>query len=51
MCGIAGIIDLTGRRPVPAGLAQRMAAAVYHRGPDEDGFLESEETLPAVQGI
>src|SRR5437868_5022112 len=40
MCGIAGIIDLTGRRPVPAGLAQRMAAALYHRGPDEDGFLE-----------
>src|SRR5437660_3193076 len=40
MCGIAGIIDLTGRRPVPAGLAQRMAAAVYHRGPDEDGFFE-----------
>src|SRR5260370_41348544 len=40
MCGIAGIIDLTGRRPVPVGLAQRMAAALYHRGPDEDGFLE-----------
>src|SRR5712691_6910989 len=40
MCGIAGIIDLTGRRPVPAGLAQRMAEAIIHRGPDEDGFLE-----------
>src|SRR5438874_13086789 len=40
MCGIAGIVDLTGRRTVPPGLAQRMAAALYHRGPDEDGFLE-----------
>src|ERR1700676_3223606 len=40
MCGIAGIVDLTGRRTVPPGLAQRMATAIIHRGPDEDGFLE-----------
>ncbi len=41
MCGIAGIIDLSGqRRPVPAGAIQAMAAAIVHRGPDEDGFLE-----------
>src|SRR5947209_2553748 len=41
MCGIAGIIDLTGdRRPVPGGAIQAMAAAIVHRGPDEDGFLE-----------
>src|SRR5260370_29028248 len=40
MCGIAGIIDLAGRRPVPAGILQAMAAALIHRGPDEDGFLE-----------
>jgi asparagine synthase (glutamine-hydrolysing) len=41
MCGIAGIIDLSGeRRPVPAGRIRAMAAAIVHRGPDEDGFLE-----------
>ncbi len=40
MCGIAGIIDLVGRRAAPAGVVQRMAAAIIHRGPDEDGFLE-----------
>jgi asparagine synthase (glutamine-hydrolysing) len=40
MCGIAGIIDLSGRRTAPAGAIQAMAAALYHRGPDEDGFLE-----------
>ncbi len=41
MCGIAGIIDLTGQnRPAPAGAAQAMAQAIVHRGPDEDGFLE-----------
>src|SRR5438270_613551 len=41
MCGIAGIIDLSGeRRPVPHGAIQAMARAIVHRGPDEDGFLE-----------
>lgn len=41
MCGIAGIIDLAGSRPVPAGILQRMADAIVHRGPDEDGYLEA----------
>src|SRR5215469_14905736 len=41
MCGIAGIIDLSGEgRPAPSGAIQAMAQAIYHRGPDEDGFLE-----------
>src|SRR5579883_152565 len=41
MCGIAGIIDLSGaNRPAPPGAIQAMAEAIYHRGPDEDGFLE-----------
>src|SRR4051812_25406060 len=41
MCGIAGIIDLTGHRPVPPDLLRRMADAILHRGPDEDGYLEA----------
>jgi asparagine synthase (glutamine-hydrolysing) len=40
MCGIAGLIDLTDRRPVPGGALQAMAASIIHRGPDEEGFLE-----------
>ena len=40
MCGIAGIIDLVGQRPAPDGVVQRMARALTHRGPDEEGFLE-----------
>jgi asparagine synthase (glutamine-hydrolysing) len=40
MCGIAGIVDLSGRRPVPQGILKRMADAIYHRGPDDDGYLE-----------
>jgi asparagine synthase (glutamine-hydrolysing) len=40
MCGIAGIVDLRGARPAPPGLVERMADAIWHRGPDEDGYLE-----------
>jgi len=40
MCGIAGIIDMTGRRAVPMGTLRRMADAIIHRGPDEDGYLD-----------
>ena len=39
MCGIAGIIDLTGRRQPEAAVLQAMAQSLWHRGPDDDGFL------------
>ena len=32
-------MDLAGRRTVPEGVVQRMAQALIHRGPDEEGFL------------
>ena len=40
MCGIAGIIDLSGYRAVPEGVIQAMSRALIHRGPDEEGFLQ-----------
>jgi asparagine synthase (glutamine-hydrolysing) len=41
MCGIAGMIELSGqRRSAPAGALRAMADAIVHRGPDEDGYLE-----------
>jgi len=41
MCGIAGMIDLTEkRRHAPRGAVARMARAILHRGPDDDGFLD-----------
>lgn len=40
MCGIAGMFDLSGARHAPAGVVHAMAQAIYHRGPDEDGYLE-----------
>jgi asparagine synthase (glutamine-hydrolysing) len=39
MCGIAGMVDLNGSHPIPDGILQKMAAAIFHRGPDEDGYL------------
>src|SRR3954467_6240927 len=39
MCGIAGMIDLAGQRPVPEGRGERMPRGLQHRGPDEEGFL------------
>jgi asparagine synthase (glutamine-hydrolysing) len=40
MCGIAGMIHLTGRAPLPSGSLTAMADRIVHRGPDEDGYLE-----------
>lgn len=39
MCGIAGLIDLTGKRQPDAATLQNMAEALWHRGPDADGYL------------
>ncbi|HYU78877.1 MAG TPA: asparagine synthase (glutamine-hydrolyzing) [Vicinamibacterales bacterium] len=40
MCGIAGLVDRSGRRPLPSGVLQRMADALAHRGPDDEGYME-----------
>lgn len=37
MCGIAGVLDLAGRRIDPTML-EAMAAAIAHRGPDDSGI-------------
>ena len=38
MCGVAGYISVTGEPASPA-LLRRMADAIYHRGPDGEGFF------------
>lgn len=40
MCGIAGVVDLNGQRPIPGRVLQAMADAILHRGPDEEGFFQ-----------
>jgi len=39
MCGLAGVIDLEGGRTPELAVLQRMAAALAHRGPDDEGFF------------
>ena len=42
MCGIVGILDLTGQRTIDRALLARMNETQHHRGPDEaDLYLET----------
>jgi asparagine synthase (glutamine-hydrolysing) len=38
MCGICGIFNYESRVPADLDVVQSMAAAILHRGPDDDGF-------------
>jgi asparagine synthase (glutamine-hydrolysing) len=38
MCGIAGIFNLTGPRPIAPDLLKQMLGAIEYRGPDESGI-------------
>ena len=39
MCGIAGVVNLSGPAAVEPRTLRRMADAIVHRGPDEDGYF------------
>jgi asparagine synthase (glutamine-hydrolysing) len=39
MCGIVGIFDPKGQRPIDQGLLSRMNDSQLHRGPDDDGLF------------
>jgi len=39
MCGLSGIFDTTGARPIDPGVLTAMNDSIAHRGPDGDGFL------------
>ncbi len=41
MCGLAGIVDLRGERPVDREALERMTRALAHRGPDGEGFFQA----------
>ena len=38
MCGIAGLLYLDGEKPAPRQQIASMCAALYHRGPDDEGI-------------
>src|SRR5271156_4731592 len=44
MCGICGAIGF-GSREEGALAVRRMLAAIVHRGPDEEGFLNAGQTI------
>ena len=50
MCGIAGLIHLTGskRRSTPTAIARAMADCMPHRGPDDAGVWESADGSVAL---
>jgi asparagine synthase (glutamine-hydrolysing) len=39
MCGLSGIFDTRGARPIDPGVLTAMNDSIAHRGPDGDGFL------------
>jgi asparagine synthase (glutamine-hydrolysing) len=39
MCGICGVLALEGGRPATAEELRAMADAIFHRGPDDEGYL------------
>jgi asparagine synthase (glutamine-hydrolysing) len=41
MCGICGKVNFEREKHVPAQLLKRMADAIRHRGPDDEGFYAS----------
>lgn len=51
MCGIAGIIDPAMSSAEIRRTLQRMAAAIWHRGPDEGGFFVSDGVGLAIRRL
>ena len=43
MCGIAGIVSLSGAPPESEAVLHRMAEHLRHRGPDANGFLRVQD--------
>ena len=41
MCGLTGIFDLRGERPIDRARLQRMTDMLFHRGPDAEGLFQS----------
>jgi asparagine synthase (glutamine-hydrolysing) len=41
MCGIAGVVNLKAPTAIEPAIVERMANALFHRGPDEDGYLQA----------
>ncbi len=50
MCGIAGFVIKNGSRP-ERGVLEAMNQAIFHRGPDEDGFFVDDHAALAMRRL
>src|SRR5215813_12271153 len=50
MCGITGFVH-NGDRPVDRDILSRMSSAIFHRGPDDDGFYVHENIGLAMRRL
>ncbi len=51
MCGIVGVARRRDAPPVEAAVVRRMADAIVHRGPDDDGFYSSEQVTLGMRRL
>jgi asparagine synthase (glutamine-hydrolysing) len=51
MCGILGFINTERTRPADEQIARAMAAAIIHRGPDDEGFYFKENVALGMRRL
>jgi len=51
MCGILGFINTDPTRPADEQIARAMAAAIRHRGPDDEGFYFKENVAMGMRRL
>ncbi|HWG29790.1 MAG TPA: asparagine synthase (glutamine-hydrolyzing) [Steroidobacteraceae bacterium] len=51
MCGVVGIARTAGSAPPSPDLVRRMASAIVHRGPDDEGFHASERAVIGMRRL
>jgi asparagine synthase (glutamine-hydrolysing) len=51
MCGICGLIDLTGQHRADPALVKGMADLIRHRGPDGDGFYTAPDVALGMRRL
>jgi asparagine synthase (glutamine-hydrolysing) len=51
MCGILGFINIDPNRPADERTARLMAAAISHRGPDDEGFYFKENVAMGMRRL
>lgn len=51
MCGICGLVDLTGSQRADPALVSAMADLIRHRGPDGDGFYSGRDVALGMRRL